>query len=88
MHPPGTCQRCKPECHGKHPVGVDGPEIVRRLLLAAAVGGMIGAERELHRKSAGFRTNILIGMGSAVFTMMSIAIVQERGIPAGSQPRS
>ena len=57
------------------------PEIVRRLLLAAAVGGVIGAERELHRKSAGFRTNILIGLGSAVFTMMSIAIAQDRGDP-------
>jgi putative Mg2+ transporter-C (MgtC) family protein len=57
------------------------PEIVRRLLLAACVGGLLGAEREVRHKSAGFRTNILIGMGSAVFTMMSIAISAERGDP-------
>jgi len=56
-------------------------EIVRRLLLAACVGGLLGAEREVRHKSAGFRTNILIGMGSAVFTMMSIAISADRGDP-------
>jgi len=56
-------------------------EIVRRLLLAALVGGMLGVEREIRQKSAGFRTNILIGIGSAVFTMMSIAISADRGDP-------
>jgi len=56
-------------------------EIVRRLLLAALVGGMLGVEREIRQKSAGFRTNILIGIGSSVFTMMSIAISADRGDP-------
>ena len=56
-------------------------EIVRRLLLAAFVGGLLGVEREMRQKSAGFRTNILIGIGSAVFTMMSIAISADRGDP-------
>jgi len=56
-------------------------ELIQRLLLAAAIGGLLGAEREVRRKSAGFRTNILIGMGSAVFTMMSIAISADRGDP-------
>lgn len=50
-------------------------ELVRRLLLAAALGGVIGAERELRRKSAGFRTNILIAMGSALFTLTSLTFV-------------
>ena len=54
-------------------------EVIQRLLLAAAVGGVIGAEREVRRKSAGFRTNILIAMGSAVFTMMSISIAADWG---------
>jgi putative Mg2+ transporter-C (MgtC) family protein len=49
-------------------------EIVRRLLLAAALGGLIGAERELRHKSAGFRTNILIAIGSALFTIMSFEL--------------
>ncbi len=47
-------------------------EIVRRLILAAALGAVFGLERELRQKSAGLRTNILIAVGSAVFTVMSI----------------
>jgi putative Mg2+ transporter-C (MgtC) family protein len=49
-------------------------ELVQRLLLAAALGGLLGAERELRRKSAGFRTNILIALGSAVFTIASLTL--------------
>lgn len=49
-------------------------QIVERLLLAAAIGGVIGAEREMRHKSAGFRTNILITMGSAIFTIVSVSL--------------
>jgi putative Mg2+ transporter-C (MgtC) family protein len=48
-------------------------QVIQRLLLAAAIGGLIGAERELRRKSAGFRTNILIALGSAIFTIVGIS---------------
>ncbi len=54
-------------------------DVMQRLLLAAAVGGVIGLEREFRRKSAGFRTNILIAMGSAVFTMLSVSLAGESG---------
>ena len=57
-------------------------ELVRRLLLAAALGGVIGAERELRHKSAGFRTNILIAMGAALFTIMSVRLPGSGGDPA------
>lgn len=43
-----------------------------RLLLAILVGGAIGAEREYRSKSAGFRTMILICLGSFLFTTISI----------------
>lgn len=49
-------------------------ELVQRLLLAAVIGGLLGAERELRRKSAGFRTNILIALGSAIFTIASLTL--------------
>ncbi len=49
-------------------------ELIRRLLLAAAIGGLLGAERELRQKPAGFRTNILIGLGCAVFAIVSTSI--------------
>lgn len=49
-------------------------ELAIRLLLAAALGGVLGAERELRQKSAGFRTNILIAIGSALFTIASLTL--------------
>ncbi len=45
-----------------------------RLLLVVIVGGAIGAEREYRNKSAGFRTMILICLGSFLFTTFGIAI--------------
>jgi putative Mg2+ transporter-C (MgtC) family protein len=46
-------------------------ELAKRLLLAALLGGLLGIERELKQKSAGLRTNILISLGCALFTVMS-----------------
>ena len=57
-------------------------ELIERLLLAAAIGALLGLEREIRQKSAGLRTNILIAVGSAVFTLMS----QELGSAAGADP--
>lgn len=44
--------------------------------LAAAIvlGGLIGLEREIHRKPAGLRTNILICLGAAVFTLIGFEL--------------
>src|SRR5581483_6512405 len=42
-----------------------------RLVVAAALGGAIGLERELDEKAAGLRTHILVSLGSAVFTLVS-----------------
>lgn len=49
-------------------------EDVTKLLLAVILGGVIGAEREVRSRAAGFRTIILICVGSTLFTMMSIKI--------------
>lgn len=49
-------------------------EIILRILLAVLWGGIVGAEREYRSKSAGFRTMIMISIGSCVFTILSIAI--------------
>jgi putative Mg2+ transporter-C (MgtC) family protein len=43
---------------------------IGRLLLAAILGGLVGLERELKRKSAGVRTNLLICMGASFFTLL------------------
>jgi putative Mg2+ transporter-C (MgtC) family protein len=46
-------------------------ELATRLLTAALLGALLGFEREIRQKSAGLRTNILIAIGSALFTLMS-----------------
>ncbi|HVE61578.1 MAG TPA: MgtC/SapB family protein [Chitinophagaceae bacterium] len=48
--------------------------LLLRLLLVVLVGGLIGAEREYRSKSAGFRTMILICLGSFLFTSFGIFI--------------
>lgn len=53
------------------------PELVYKLLLAMALGGIIGIERELRSKSAGFRTLILICLGATMFTIFSQALGKE-----------
>lgn len=45
-------------------------ELATRVLIAAAVGGFIGLERELRDQPAGLRTHILVGLGSCLFTVV------------------
>ena len=41
------------------------------IVLAVVLGGTIGLERQVSGKAAGLRTNILISLGAAVFTIIS-----------------
>ena len=43
--------------------------IVLRLMTAAVLGGMLGLERERKQRAAGFRTHILVSIGSALFVL-------------------
>lgn len=45
-----------------------------RLILACVLGGMIGLERDLHGRNAGIRTNMLVCVGAALFTIVSISV--------------
>ncbi len=47
---------------------------VGRLLFACVLGAAIGLQRELKRKAAGVRTNLLICMGAAFFTILSAVL--------------
>lgn len=42
------------------------------LLIAFGLSAIIGIERELRHKNAGARTHILVGVGSALFTLVSV----------------
>ena len=44
--------------------------ITLRLLVAAALGGLLGYERESQGKSAGVRTHMLVAIGSALFVLI------------------
>jgi putative Mg2+ transporter-C (MgtC) family protein len=50
---------------------------ISRLLSACLLGGLVGLEREAKRKAAGVRTNLLICMGSAFFTLLSAVLAGE-----------
>ena len=52
---------------------IDTQLLITRLLIAAGLSAAIGLEREYHQKPAGLRTNMLIGIGSALFTVLSLA---------------
>ena len=66
------------------PIEVD---MILRLLLAAALGAVIGYQRERADKPAGLRTHILICEGSALFTVASLygfgAVADPARIAAG-----
>ncbi|MGD0019192.1 MAG: MgtC/SapB family protein [Candidatus Limnocylindrales bacterium] len=47
-------------------------DISTRLLVAAVFGAMIGLEREIHGHQAGVRTHMLVSLGSAIFTVLSM----------------
>jgi putative Mg2+ transporter-C (MgtC) family protein len=47
---------------------------IGRLVLACALGALVGVEREASRKAAGVRTNLLICMGAAFFTLLSAVL--------------
>ncbi len=49
-----------------------------RLLAATVAGAVIGLERELADKPAGFRTNIMICVGAALFTLVSEEMAEGR----------
>ncbi|MCX6570371.1 MAG: MgtC/SapB family protein [Candidatus Aminicenantes bacterium] len=54
-------------------------EVILKLVLAIALGGLIGLEREASQKPAGFRTNILVCVGSAMMMTLTTLLVQAKG---------
>jgi putative Mg2+ transporter-C (MgtC) family protein len=46
-------------------------DVLLRIAVAAALTGAIGMERELRERAAGLRTHMLVGVGSALFTIVS-----------------
>ena len=57
-----------------------------KLLLAAFLGGVIGLEREIHGRPAGFRTHLLVSLGSCLFVITSIKFYTAFGNFSGAVP--
>jgi len=54
-------------------------DMIVRLLWAALLGSLIGAERAFHRRPAGLRTGLCVAVGAAFFTILSIEIARRTG---------
>jgi putative Mg2+ transporter-C (MgtC) family protein len=54
-------------------------EVILKLVLAIALGGLIGLEREASQKPAGFRTNILVCLGSTMMMALATLLIQAKG---------
>ncbi|AJE03455.1 MgtC/SapB family protein [Geobacter pickeringii] len=61
-------------------------EILIRLVLASFLGGFIGLEREVHGRPAGFRTHLLVSLGSCLFVASSLEFYRLYGNFSGSGP--
>ena len=57
--------------------------IVLRLALAAALGGVLGYERERQGKAAGVRTHMLVALGAALFVL----VPQQAGVSEADMTR-
>jgi putative Mg2+ transporter-C (MgtC) family protein len=63
-------------------------DFITRLGLALLLGAAIGFERQWRQKSAGLRTNTLVSMGAAAFTLISFALTsQDDGVYKGDATR-
>jgi len=60
-------------------------DISLRLIIATVLGGLIGLERQVHGKAAGFRTYSMVALGSALIMIVSIQIALIYQIP-GTDP--
>ena len=61
-------------------------EMVVRLILASILGAVIGLEREVHGRPAGFRTHLLVSLGSCLFVLTSIQFYRVFGNFSGTMP--
>ena len=63
-------------------------ESLLRVAVAAALGGAGGLERELREREAGFRTHMLVSVGSALFTLVSAYGFRDFLVHGGSVVRA
>jgi putative Mg2+ transporter-C (MgtC) family protein len=63
-------------------------EALLRIVVAAGLGGAVGLERELRDREAGFRTHMLVSIGSALFTIVSAYAFRDFLVQGGAVVRA
>ncbi|MCA9230288.1 MAG: MgtC/SapB family protein [Planctomycetales bacterium] len=58
-------------------------EYIGRILAAAALGALVGLERDIHGRAAGLRTHLLVSAGAAIFTVLSEIVARDSINAAG-----
>jgi putative Mg2+ transporter-C (MgtC) family protein len=59
-------------------------EMILRITLAAVLGGVIGFERDIHRRQAGLRTHLIVAMASGTFMVVSAHFMYFQRYVAGN----
>ncbi|HPW16756.1 MAG TPA: MgtC/SapB family protein [Candidatus Aminicenantes bacterium] len=54
-------------------------EVLLKLVMAVALGGLVGIEREAGQKPAGFRTNVLVCVASAMMATLAVLLARSGG---------
>lgn len=54
-------------------------ENLLKLMIAAALGGLVGIERQMGGQTAGFRTQLLVCLGACLFTIASVHVYKVHG---------
>jgi putative Mg2+ transporter-C (MgtC) family protein len=70
--------------HGWLMLGGWATEAVFKLILAGFLGALVGIERELRGREAGFRTNLLVGLGCALLMIVSTRFASVPWNPEGA----
>ncbi|HEY4178361.1 MAG TPA: MgtC/SapB family protein [Kofleriaceae bacterium] len=58
-------------------------ELVLRIVIGTALGGIIGYERDIHGRPAGLRTHALVALASATFMVVSTHLAYYQGYKPG-----
>jgi putative Mg2+ transporter-C (MgtC) family protein len=62
-------------------------QIISRLVLTAVLSGLIGLERQVHKRTAGLRTHILVALGSCLIMLTSLYVFDiYKGITTALDP--
>lgn len=60
---------------------MDWTDTMLRLCMACVLGALVGFERQLHQRTAGLRTNILVALGAAGFTVFGATYTLQNELP-------